>query len=285
MKLRQILTEIHHEGYQRFTDWACEELGIRRKPEIRWYDNPLKNGGQPSFAQYDMGANVVTVCTGGRHPMDVLRSLAHELFHAFQNERGRIGDGDGRTGTPIENDANAMAGVLMRQWGRMNPHLYEINEATIGDSMVSAILKKWKAGRPALRRFISMTVTGKGNADERQITKDIQRMWREDLTDLFKRLRLDKGFEPQLVEAPFMNRRPKPPTRPAPVRKRVPTPPTESIADKINRQTKRVKINRDTLRIAQNPNQKRVWTDRVRKSEERLKAMKTKATKKSNPTG
>jgi hypothetical protein len=59
--------------------------------------------------------------------VDVLRSIAHELVHHLQNQRGEL-DGtknEGGDGSPWENEANAKAGELIRIFGRQNPEIYE----------------------------------------------------------------------------------------------------------------------------------------------------------------
>jgi len=64
---------------------------------------------------------------GNRSLGDVMRSLAHELVHYEQKQNGKLKhDGsDGVTGSPIENEANAVAGVIMREYGQNNPHIFE----------------------------------------------------------------------------------------------------------------------------------------------------------------
>jgi hypothetical protein len=59
--------------------------------------------------------------------IDVLRSIAHELVHHKQNLEGRLIDAakDGSDGSPIENEANAVAGVIIRKYGKIHPELYE----------------------------------------------------------------------------------------------------------------------------------------------------------------
>jgi hypothetical protein len=63
--------------------------------------------------------------------MDVLRTVAHELTHRHQHER----DGEdmdhtaGETGSPWENEANARAGILMRDYGQLHPELFDAGEA------------------------------------------------------------------------------------------------------------------------------------------------------------
>ena len=66
------------------------------------------------------------VSTSNRHVVDVLRTLAHELVHAKQNELGLIGPDSGETGSDIENDANSIAGIIIRDYGKQNPSIYNI---------------------------------------------------------------------------------------------------------------------------------------------------------------
>jgi Zn-dependent peptidase ImmA (M78 family) len=56
---------------------------------------------------------------------DILRTLAHELVHRKQEEDGRLDINSGKTGSPIEDEANAMAGVLLRNFGKINNSIYE----------------------------------------------------------------------------------------------------------------------------------------------------------------
>lgn len=54
----------------------------------------------------------------GRHPIDVCRTLAHELVHCAK------GHTNGEDGSDDENEANALAGVILRKFGRANPDLF-----------------------------------------------------------------------------------------------------------------------------------------------------------------
>ena len=99
-----------------FCDWCCGKLGINT-PKLT-----LKPHNDASALGYtDMADGSVTVVVGDRHQMDIMRTLAHELVHCKQMESY---EPDGATGSDDENEANAMAGVLMREWGQNNPDLY-----------------------------------------------------------------------------------------------------------------------------------------------------------------
>jgi hypothetical protein len=62
-----------------------------------------------------------------RATVDTCRSIAHELVHHKQNVNGEISNAKeaGAVGSPIENEANAKAGEIIRLWGRRNPKIYE----------------------------------------------------------------------------------------------------------------------------------------------------------------
>jgi len=80
-----------------------------------------------TYAHNDIANDEIVVYMGNRSLGDVMRSLAHELVHYEQKQNGKLKhDGsDGVTGSPIENEANAVAGVIMREYGQNNPHIFE----------------------------------------------------------------------------------------------------------------------------------------------------------------
>jgi Zn-dependent peptidase ImmA (M78 family) len=52
--------------------------------------------------------------------MDIYRTLAHELVHYKQKEDGK--EMNGNDGSEIENEANATAAVLLRQYSQKIPN-------------------------------------------------------------------------------------------------------------------------------------------------------------------
>ena len=105
-----------HSHLDKFVKFACDHLGITEYPTIK-YKTPEDQGEQPSFAAYSPSTKEVIIMTKNRHPMDVFRSVAHELVHHKQNEDGRLGKDiakEGSTGSDIENEANSEAGKIMR---------------------------------------------------------------------------------------------------------------------------------------------------------------------------
>lgn len=115
-----------------FIDFCCDKLSIKDKPSLK-FKEPTDQGEQPSFATYAPGSREVYVMSKNRHPMDIFRSVAHELVHHKQNEDGRIGKDvakEGATGSDIENEANSRAGELMRWYGKANPQCFSMSFVT-----------------------------------------------------------------------------------------------------------------------------------------------------------
>jgi len=107
-----------------FVSFASEKLGLKSLPNIRYKD---ESDDYNSFAAYSPVSNELSICTMNRHPMDIFRSVAHELVHHKQNEDGRLGKDiakEGETGSDIENEANAEAGKIMRWFARANPSMF-----------------------------------------------------------------------------------------------------------------------------------------------------------------
>ena len=81
-----------------------------------------------TLANYDMLDNEINVLTKDRADADIIRSIAHEMVHHKQNERGdlRGNPEEGEDGSPWEDEANAKAGVLVRRFGKINPKIYDL---------------------------------------------------------------------------------------------------------------------------------------------------------------
>jgi hypothetical protein len=123
---------ILHEGFtpqkaplmKKFVDYACDRLNIT-EPKIVIINSPEYAPTNHSFGLYGNDSQRIKVVVHNRNMADILRTLAHELVHHQQNLQGRMYDGAGEDGSPIENEAHAVAGVIMREFGRENPEIFE----------------------------------------------------------------------------------------------------------------------------------------------------------------
>lgn len=131
MKARELLTE----GMQRkdtykvllsFIEFAAKHLELDSLPKFDFSFNGKEGSERKSFGGYAPGHEHITIVVANRHIMDVCRTLAHELVHYSQDLKNELEDDDaGATGSPQENEANAEAAVIMRNWGKANPDLFD----------------------------------------------------------------------------------------------------------------------------------------------------------------
>jgi 5'(3')-deoxyribonucleotidase len=103
-----------------------EELDFDKLPRINWVSDSSYGTKFHSFGSFQPDAGIVTVSITGRHIIDMMRTLAHELVHYKQMLDGRLTPNAGETGSPIENEANAMAGVIMRKFDHKYPEAFSI---------------------------------------------------------------------------------------------------------------------------------------------------------------
>lgn len=67
---------------------------------------------------------IIYVSIINRHPLDILRTVAHEVVHYKQSIK-RVAMNP-NPGSPSENEANAKAGEIMRKYGKLHPELFDL---------------------------------------------------------------------------------------------------------------------------------------------------------------
>lgn len=143
--------ELNHEKFgpmlDAFVQFASKKLGIKSQPSLKLEKEPMKS----SFGGYSPSDNSIVVITKNRHPMDIYRTVAHELVHHKQNEDGRLGKDiakEGSTGSDWENEANAEAGKIMRWFAKSNPNMfsssYVTEEINMKEEKKNTIKACWK---------------------------------------------------------------------------------------------------------------------------------------------
>jgi 5'(3')-deoxyribonucleotidase len=102
-----------------FIKFCKEQLTLTTSPSIKF----VSDTEDTTFGYFDYDNKNIVVQLNGRHQMDVMRTVAHELVHYKQDKTlGR--ELDGRNGSVDENEANSLAGELLRRWGQKNPTLF-----------------------------------------------------------------------------------------------------------------------------------------------------------------
>ena len=126
MKITELLVEGREsketfvDMFKKFLPLAMEILEIDRLPKIN-FESDIESCGQPSFGMYDNNEKILHVAILNRHPVDILRTVAHELVHFRQDIRDELNDNSGETGSPEENQAHEIAGVIMRNFNKQYP--------------------------------------------------------------------------------------------------------------------------------------------------------------------
>jgi hypothetical protein len=142
MQINQLLNETveHPTTVQEFMDimkdflpLAMQELKIKNLPHIK-LEKYIKDSSQPTFGKYVNDENTIHVGIENRHPLDVMRTLAHELVHFKQGQEDRLDATSGETGSPIENEAHELAGIIMRHFGKRYPHYFTDTAITLSES-------------------------------------------------------------------------------------------------------------------------------------------------------
>jgi hypothetical protein len=109
-----------------FIKYAVKSLGLHSLPSsltLSYDTDQAKH--RHTFGYFDPQTNKIWLYVKDRNVADILRTLAHEFVHRKQAEQGRIDYNSGDTGSEIENEANAMAGVLLRNFGKNHEDIYE----------------------------------------------------------------------------------------------------------------------------------------------------------------
>ena len=148
-----------------FVDFCVAELKIEHLPTIKLRKDPQWSVRNRTFGRYTDDQHMLEVAWGNRHIMDVLRTVAHELTHKRQHERDgkRMGPDAGETGSPYENEANARAGVLMRDYGRLHPELFDAGQEELDEGLeqsLSSMVDQDQAERNEYAQFVKSQAGG-----------------------------------------------------------------------------------------------------------------------------
>jgi len=147
--LRENLSETKQQSIQHFVEFATKRLKLKETPKISLIGGREFAEVKTSLGGFDPISKEIYVATEGRLTADILRTLAHEMVHRKQDELGLVKNPmkDGADGSPIENNAHAVAGILMREYGRINKQIYneDINvDIDKGDTVLMGKFKNKK---------------------------------------------------------------------------------------------------------------------------------------------
>jgi hypothetical protein len=116
-----------------FLPLAMQHLKIDSLPDFKLVTR-VPDSEQPTFGKFVPDENRIYLAVEQRHPLDVLRTLAHELTHFKQGVEHELGPDSGRTGSPQENQAHELAGIIMRNFNKAHPEYFQDRAINILES-------------------------------------------------------------------------------------------------------------------------------------------------------
>ena len=152
----------NHAMYHEFAQFCCDHHGLEEAPTLNLHDDPEWTTQNGTFGHYTPSTNTINLSITGRHPMDIMRTLAHEITHAYQNSQSPLPPEAGETGSDWENHANAEAGVIMRKWRDVKPEAFKamMESATLSESVEYHLQNKISftenVFRPGSENFFAM---------------------------------------------------------------------------------------------------------------------------------
>jgi Zn-dependent peptidase ImmA (M78 family) len=114
MRFKEFLTESKKVQVKDFVNFVKDELGLSSLPKVIVIDDPKFSIDNKTFGCFNLGTDEIKIQTAQRHPLDVYRTLAHELVHYHQKQSGK--EMSGETGSECENEANSKAGEILRKY-------------------------------------------------------------------------------------------------------------------------------------------------------------------------
>lgn len=112
------------QAFRDFFPIAMQELKLDKLPKIK-LEKIVEDPDQPTFGRFVNDDLVIHLGLANRHPIDILRTLAHELVHYKQTITGNMPHDGGHTGSPQENEAHVIAGIIMRHFNKKHPHYFK----------------------------------------------------------------------------------------------------------------------------------------------------------------
>jgi hypothetical protein len=121
---------------QNLYQFADKRFGFKQPPSMRFVSDPNNHPLLGKTGQYDPSTMEIVIFADDRHPKDMMRSIAHELVHHHQNEKGML--------------SNPQSGGA--QYAQKDPHLRKMEaEAYLKGNMC---FRDWEDGYKAQHKDI-----------------------------------------------------------------------------------------------------------------------------------
>lgn len=193
---------------KRFAQWAMTELDIETPPKIE-YGHDIERVHRDRTYGSTKGGGHIWVHVGNRTPADAMRTLCHELVHHRQFELGIAHDSmTDEEELAVEDQANALAGRMMRQWGKRHGDIYESRTGSltheVADSLPQAfVIPALDSGNPYMQYKFGVAIAGARGAPGRALD-NIPPFKQSDLPEVFSDKEVVISFDPhidQIIDA------------------------------------------------------------------------------------
>ena len=110
---------------KKFLAWTSKKLNLESTPKIEFsYDSDEAQEGHHT-GRHNPETGEVWVYCKNRNLVDIFRTVFHELVHVRQGELNMINPGDSYPGSPIEAEADMMAGKYIKIFGKAHPEIFQ----------------------------------------------------------------------------------------------------------------------------------------------------------------
>jgi hypothetical protein len=110
---------------EKFTKWAGKQLKLEKIPKVHLSYDTKEAQDQHHTGKHVEGSDYVWVYAKNRNLVDILRTVFHELTHVRQGELGMIKPGSSYPGSPIEAQADVMAGKYIKIYGASHHKIFQ----------------------------------------------------------------------------------------------------------------------------------------------------------------
>ena len=145
-----------------FLPIAIAHLELDHIPKIKL----VKSLDDTTFGHFNSEERVIYAVVANRNPVDILRTIAHEMTHYKQGQEHQLTNDSGETGSTVEDEANAEGGVIMREFNEQFPQYLQSSSVQLAESVKYEIKSTKENGQ---LEFFGTTVDFRGSAMNRAI--------------------------------------------------------------------------------------------------------------------
>lgn len=145
-----------------FLPIAIAHLELDHIPKIKL----VKSLDDTTFGHFNSEERIIYAVVANRNPVDILRTIAHEMTHYKQGQEHQLTNNSGETGSTVEDEANAEGGVIMREFNEQFPQYLQSSSVQLAESVKYEIKSTKENGQ---LEFFGTTVDFRGSAMNRAI--------------------------------------------------------------------------------------------------------------------